>query len=298
MKAIRDLRPQSEFLRAISHRPARTLIYYIAAALLAVVFLFPVVWPFLTSLKSAGEAGSTPTGFFPSQISFENYSDLLVYGAGIVTYVANSAFVTLLTMIGSTILGTLAGYGFSRFRFPGRNIVFFFVLLMFMIPFQSLLTPLFQLLNKMHLINSLVGLSLVYITYQMPFSIFMMRNSFDSIVRDIEDAARIDGCSAFTSLTRVMLPIVRPGIITIALFAFFGPSGAWNEFLAALTLLSDGNKFTLPIMLLNAQSGQLGIVHWGTVEAGTTIAMFIPAITFLLLQRYYVQGLTAGSVKA
>ncbi len=288
----------NRYLNRLSSRPIRNLVYYVVASVLGTLFLFPIIWSVLTSFKTPGDAGTTPTGIFPSTLSVQNYADLLTYGAGIVTYVLNSGLVTLITMAGAVALGTLAGYGFSRFRFPGRNIIFFFVLLMFMIPFQSLLTPLFFLLKKLHLINSLIGLSLVYITYQMPFAIFMMRNSFESVVRDIEDAARIDGCSSWSTLVRVMLPIVRPGIVTVALFAFFGPTGAWNEFIAALTFLSDGTKFTLPIMLLSAQTGQLGVVHWGTVEAGTTITMLIPAVTFLILQRYYVQGLTAGSVKA
>ena len=148
--------------------------------------------------------------------------------------------------------------------------------------------------KTLQLQNTLLGLALVYITFQLPFAVFMMRNSFDSVPRELEEAALIDGCTPFTLLTKVMLPIVMPGIVTVSLFAFFG---AWNEFLAALIFMSNAEDFTLPVMLLNAQSGQFGTVNWGAMQAGLTISMLPCAILFLLLQRYYINGLIAGAVK-
>ena len=120
----------------------------------------------------------------------------------------------------------------------------------------------------------------------------MMRNSFDSMPRELEAAALIDGCTPIMPLWRVMLPVVMPGIVTVGLFAFFG---AWNEFLAALIFMSDAEGFTLPVMLLNAQSGQFGTLNWGAMQAGLTISMLPCAVLFL--QRYYINGLIAGAVK-
>jgi multiple sugar transport system permease protein len=136
----------------------------------------------------------------------------------------------------------------------------------------------------------------VYITFQLPFGIFMMRNAFDSVPQEIEEAALVDGCGPFGAMRRVMLPIVAPGIVTVVMFAFLA---AWNEFLAALILLGSQEKFTLPIMmLLSAQSGVYGTVNWGALQAGVTITMLPAAALFLILQRYYIAGLASGAVKA
>jgi multiple sugar transport system permease protein len=163
-----------------------------------------------------------------------------------------------------------------------------------MIPFQSILTPLYILLRVIHLQNTLLGLGLVYITFQIPFAVFMMRNAFESVPRELEEAALLDGCTPLTLLTRVMLPVVLPGVITVGLFAFFA---SWNEFLAALIFMSDSEKFTLPVMLLNAQSQIFGAINWGAMEAGLAITMIPCAVIFLLLQRYYISGLISGAVK-
>ncbi|MBN9024083.1 MAG: carbohydrate ABC transporter permease, partial [Rhizobiales bacterium] len=174
------------------------------------------------------------------------------------------------------------------------NLAFVMILATIMIPFQSILTPIFLILSWLGLQNTLTGLVLVYVTLQMPFSIFMMRNAFDAVPKEIEEAARIDGATNFALLTKVMLPLVWPGVVTVALFAFLN---TWNEFLAALVLMTDQAKFTLPIMMTAVQSGRFGAVDWGAVQAGVTVMMIPCLILFLLLQRYYIRGLTAGAVK-
>jgi multiple sugar transport system permease protein len=169
------------------------------------------------------------------------------------------------------------------------------ILATLMIPFQSILNPLFVLLRLLHLQDTQLGLALVYTTFQLPFAVFMMRNAFDAVPKEIEEAAVLDGCSSMSLLMHVMLPLVGPGLATVALFAFFG---SWNELLAALILISDSRAFTLPVMLINAQSGQLGSVNWGLMQAGIVLSILPCAALFLLLQRYYIQGLVAGAVKA
>ena len=186
--------------------------------------------------------------------------------------------------------GALTGVAVAR-TFGMRMII----LTTLMIPFQSLLTALFLLLRAIGLQNTLLGLGLVYTTFQLPFAIFVMRNAFDAVPREIEEAALIDGCSSVSLLQRVMLPLVLPGIITVTLFAFFS---SWNEFLAALIFLTDSDKYTFPVMLRNVQSGPYGTVDWGSVQASMTIAMLPCIILFLVLQRFYIGGLTAGAVKS
>ena len=272
-----------------------TVAYYAISIVLTLMFLFPIIWSIITSFETSAEAMASPPRYWPSRFSLENYRELSCFGEGITRYLWNSGSIALMTVVATLLISTLAGYGFSRFRFPGRNILFMLILTTLMIPFQSILNPLFILLRALHLQDTKLGLALVYTTFQLPFAVFMMRNSFDAVPREIEEAAVLDGCQPLTMLRRVMLPLVGPGLATVSLFAFFG---SWNELLAALILISDARQFTLPVMLLNAQSGQLGSLNWGLMQAGITLAILPCATLFLLLQRHYIHGLVAGAVKA
>ncbi len=276
-----------------SFRVWRVLLYGVCIVL-AVLFLFPIVWSGVSSLKPPAEASAIPPTFLPSRIDFGNYVKLNEYGRGVWTYVGNSVGTAIMTVIGSTILSTLAGYGFSRFRFPGKNIMFVLILMTLMIPFQSILIPLFLILTGLKLQNTLFGLALVYITFQLPFGVFIMRNSFDTVPREIEEAALLDGCTPFSMLYRVMFSIVRPGVITVGIYAFLN---SWNEFLAALIFMTKETSFTLPILLTSVRSGYYGAIDWGALQAGLMVTILPCIIIFLLLQRYYVSGLTGGATK-
>lgn len=267
---------------------------YALCTIFLLLFLAPIAVSTLTSVKTPVEASAVPPTYFPSSFSFENYLKLDLYGAGVWRYVYNSAGVSLMTVLGTVFLSLLAGFGFSRFEFPAKNVLFIMILAALMIPFQSILTPLFLMLGVLKLQNTLFGLSLVYITFQLPFGIFMMRNTFDTIPREIEEAALLDGCTTVNMLRYVMLALVRPGIITVAIYAFLN---AWNEFLAALIIMTQESNFTLPIMLTSVRSGYYGAVDWGALQAGVTVTILPCILLFLLLQRYYLQGLMGGAVK-
>jgi multiple sugar transport system permease protein len=271
----------------------RAVLYFICIVL-AILFLFPIVWTITNSIKPPAEAVASPPTLLPSQISFENYAKLNQYGDGVQQYALNSVGVAIMTVIGTVILSTLAGFGFSRFSFPAKNILFVMILATLMIPFQSILIPLFLILTNLKLHNTLFGLALVYITFQLPFGVFIMRNTFDTVPREIEEAALLDGCSLMSMLYRVMLPIVRPGVITVGIYAFLN---AWNEFLAALIFMTREDMFTLPILLVTVRSGYYGAIDWGALQAGVTITILPCIILFLLLQRYYVRGLMGGATK-
>ncbi len=267
---------------------------YLLCIVLLVLFLAPIIFSTLTSIKTPAEASAVPPTYFPKTFSLENYQKLNMYGAGIWQYVFNSSTAALLTVFGTILLSTLAGFGFSRFDFPLKNVLFVMMLAALMIPFQSILTPLFLMLSALKLQNTLAGLALVYITFQLPFGIFMMRNTFDAVPREIEEAALLDGCSTFNMLWHVMLVLVRPGIITVAIYAFLN---AWNEFLAALIIMTQESKFTLPILLTSVRSGYYGAIDWGALQAGVTVTILPCIVIFLILQRYYLQGLMGGAVK-
>lgn len=258
-------------------------------------FLAPFVWAFLASLRPAAEAQRPPLPPWPTTgISFDTYVTLNSFGVGIWQHTLNSLLVSLGTVVVTVVVSVLAGYGFSRFRFPFKNVLFVLLIATLMIPFQSILTPLFIILARMGLSNSLVGLMLVYVTLQLPFSVFMMRNAFDAVPKEIEEAARIDGATDFRLLVTVLAPLVMPGVATVAIFAFLN---AWNEFLAALVFLSDNSKYTLPVLMTAVRAGRLGAINWGAVQAGVMVMTIPCLIVFLLLQRYYMRGLIAGAVK-
>ena len=262
---------------------------------LSLIFMAPIAWTVLSSLKPPPEARQPPLPPWPTTgFSVENYAALDGFGAGLWHSAENSIFVAVSSVVLTAVISLLAGYGFSRFRFPFKDLFFVLILSTIMIPFQSILTPIFLMLATFKLQNTLTGLVLVYVTLQMPFSIFMMRNAFDAVPKEIEEAARIDGARSLALLTRIMLPLVWPGLVTVALFAFLN---TWNEFIAALVLMTDQEKFTLPIMMTAVQSGHFGAVNWGAVQAGVTVMMIPCLILFLLLQRFYIRGLTAGAVK-
>ena len=276
-------------------RRALLALRYLILVILALLFLFPIVWSFINSIKLPAEALAVPPTYLPKQVSLENYVELTTYGKiGVAQHVYNSAVVALITVVGSIVLSTLGGYGFARFNFFGKNFLFILVLSTLMIPFQSILIPLFVMIVQVDLHNTLFGLALVYITFQLPFGIFLMRNSFLAVPLEIEESALLDGCSSLSLLYRLMLRLVLPGIVTVAIYAFIN---SWNEFLAALIFMTDQDNFTLPVFLTTIRYGIWGEVDWGALQAGVIVSIIPSLGIFLLLQRYYMDGLMGGAVK-
>ncbi len=230
--------------------------WWVACLCVSVVVLQPLYVMISQSLKSTSEATQSPPTRYPHGISADNYEALGNTGSvGIWTHVGNSLFVSIGATLLTVVLATLAGYGFAKLRFVGSGVLFFLILATFMIPFQAVITPLFSILHTLGLNNSLTGLVLVYTTFQLPLGIFLMRNSFAALPASIEEAALIDGCGYVSAMVRVMLPVAVPGLISTALFTFFT---SWNEFFAALVLVTDEAKFTLPVTLTVLASNQLG----------------------------------------
>jgi multiple sugar transport system permease protein len=262
--------------------------YWVFTGAVALVFLFPLLWTGVASVSP--QPGTNQVDGW----GFGNYETLAGYQAGIGQYLANSAFVALLTVALTLTVSTLGGYAFARFRFPGKDLLFLATLAILMVPYATLLIPLYVLLNRVGLTNSLVGVALVISMFQLPFSVFMMRVSFESVPRELDEAAMVDGCSSFTTLRRVLLPAVRPGMITVGLFAFLT---AWNDFMAPLILINDSARITLPLAIANLRSQVQGVVDYGATEAGVVILALPCTVLFLLLQRHYVRGFMSGAFK-
>jgi multiple sugar transport system permease protein len=262
--------------------------FWVLSGGLALIFLFPLLWTAVASVSPQGGTNQTD-GW-----GLGNYATLAGYQAGIGVYLANSAFVAGLTVLLTLTVSLLGGYAFARFRFPGKDVLFLLTLAILMVPYATLLIPLYVLLNRVGLQNSLVGVALVITMFQLPFSTFMMRISFEAVPRELDEAAMVDGCSPFGTLWRVLLPAVRPGLITVGLFAFLT---AWNDFIAPLILINDSDRFTLPLAISNLRSQVQGVVDYGATEAGVVVLALPCVVLFLLLQRHYVRGFMSGALK-
>ncbi|WP_020016733.1 carbohydrate ABC transporter permease [Promicromonospora sukumoe] len=262
--------------------------YWVLTGGLALVFVFPLIWAGVASV--APQPGSSQVDGW----GLGNYATLMEYQAGLPQYLLNSTLVSTMTVLFTLVASVLGGYAFSRFRFPGRNVLFLLTLAILMVPYATLLIPLYVMLNAIGLQNTLVGLALVLTVFQLPFATFMMRISFDAVPRELDEAALVDGCSSFRALRTVLLPAVKPGIITVGLFAFLA---AWNDFVAPLILISDSTKIPLPLAVANLRAQVMGIVDYGATEAGVVVMALPCVVLFLLLQRHYVRGFMSGALK-
>jgi len=269
--------------RSLSRTP-----YYVLTGGLAIIFLFPLLWAGLASVS--GQAGTAQAEGF----GLGNFERLMAYGPGLGQLVSNSVIVSVTTVVLTLSLSLLGGYAFARFEFPGKNVLFLAVLAILMVPYASLLVPLYVLLGNVGLTDSLFGLSLVLTMYQLPFAIFMMRISFEAIPAELEESAMIDGCNSFTALLRVLVPAVVPGLVTVGLFTFFA---AWNDFIAPLILISDATMAPLPLAVANLRQQAMGAVDYGVTEAGVAVLALPCILLFLLLQRFYVKGFMSGALK-
>lgn len=258
------------------------------------LMLAPLLLSFLASIKTPPEAHLSPPDYLPHALSAENYLQVYNFQAGLPTYVGNSLLTAFLTIVFCLVLAVPAGYGLARFRIPFKEVWFVILLATMMIPFQALLIPIYLMFAKIGLANTQVGLAIVHTVIQLPFSIYLMRNSFEGVPRELEEAAVIDGCNSFEVLRRIFLPLVLPGMVTVSLFAFIN---SWNEFIAALIFMNKETAFTVPIMLVSVRTGHLGAVDWGALQAGVIVSILPCVLIYLLLQRYYVSGFLSGAVK-
>ena len=204
----------------------------------------------------------------------------------------NSAVVTATTVAACMLLGGLAAYALSRYRFRGRDHVLLFYLVIRMFPFVLLLIPLFVLMRNLRMLDSRVGLALAYTTFLLPVAIWMLKGFFDAVPPDLEDAARVDGATRLGALVSIVLPLIRPGLAATAVLVAIS---AWNEYLFALMLTTGQGSRTWPVGL-QLMVGEFQM-PWGTLSAGGIISIVPIVVFFAIVQRALVQGLTAGGVK-
>lgn len=267
--------------------------YFVVGLLVFVVFLFPLYWMLVTALKTQVEIFEIPTPLWPRDLTFEAFADQLSSSSDTLRGFKNSLVIAVGSTLISTVLSIPAAYGLARFKFSGRKVFILYFLMTQMLPSTLILTPLYIMFSKMGILNTYLAPILADATLGIPFSIIILRTYFLSIPKDLDEAARIDGCSSVTSFTKVMLPIAKPGIIVAAVFSFVY---AWGDLIYGITFLTDPTMRPITSSIYNyVQQYQ---TLWNSTMAFGIIAIAPVVLIFIFMQKYIVSGLTNGAVKA
>lgn len=260
--------------------------------LVLLVAVFPVYWMVSRSFLPRNEIRSPEQTWFPFGGDLDNYQRV-IDGGGFGSALRTSLTVTLLTVVVALLFAFLAAVAVSRFRFRGRRSFILTLLLIQMIPAEGLFISQYKMLEGFHLLNSVIGLTLVYVATVLPFTVWTLRGFVDGVPRELEEAAMMDGCSRLRAFFTVTLPLLAPGLVATGVFGFIQ---AWNEFTLAVVVMTDPAQETLPVWLAaftDARRGQ----DWGGIMAASTLITIPVVIFFLIVQRRMVSGLTAGAVK-
>lgn len=265
---------------------------FAAALVLFLAFiLFPIYWCFATSFKPSAEITSKEVTYWPAAFTFQNYIEAWTR-SGFKIYFKNSLFIAVFGVVFIVLLSVLTGYALDRFKFKGKNAFMLILLCTQFIPGAMLITPIFIIFKNLGMLNSLFALVLVNTTFHFPFNSILMKGFVSGIDYTIEEAAQIDGCSRLGAIWHVLLPILKPGIVTIAAYGFIS---CWNEFLFSFMFINKQNKLTLPVGLKNLV-GEFSI-NYGQLAAGAVIAVVPTLILFSYVQKNLVGGLSSGAVK-
>ena len=272
------------------------LVTHLVLVVTTLAVLYPVLWVLKMALTPSQAFSMDPMPI-PTEVSLQNFREVIGTTAADGSWLfgrqlLNSLFVSAVTSALGITLACTAGYAMSRWAFPGRDIGMSMFLVTQMFPGVVMAIPLYILLDEAGLLNSMLGLALVYSTTAVPFSTWNLKGYFDTIPVELEEAALMDGASRWMTFTRIILPLARPALVVTALFSFMT---AWNEFILAATFMSDERAFTLPVVL-QSYVGDFG-TEWGRFAAGSILVSLPVMLLFFALQRFLVEGLTAGSVK-
>ncbi len=278
-------------MRRSTRRVYFWIFHYVLIALYLAMALFPLFWIFKVSITPKDLLYSEGVRLWPSRFNFDNYVGVLQH-TDFPTFFLNSLIISVSTAIFTTLISAGAGYSFSRFVYRGKFWLVGLMLVTQMFPLVMIIAPIFKLFQPLGLNNSLIGLIIIYTTYNVPFAAFLMQSFFDAIPKDLEEAAMIDGATRFQAVRQVILPLTLPGIAATLGFVF---TAAWSELLFAMMLNSNDHKKTFPVGLLDFVSKFA--VDFGQMMAAGVLALIPVCIFFFLIQRHLVQGLTAGAVK-
>ena len=259
--------------------------------LLAAAFIYPFLLAIGTSFKTLPEINQTPVSIIPREFTLEGYQRLFSFNVG--RWTINSAIVAVFITLGNVFFASLAGYALARIPFPGSRVAFLAILGTMMIPGIVLIIPMFIILKTLGMINSYTGLIIPKIITA--FGIFLMKQFFESVPRELEEAARIDGATQFQTFFRVVLPTARPALVALIIFSF---QGAWNDFMHPLIVVTTNKDlYTLPLGLALLRGGMGQNLQWNSLMAGSMLTTVPMAIIFFIFQRYFIEGISYSGIK-
>ena len=264
---------------------------YLLLFTVAAVLMMPFVWMVSTSLKGNEEIFTIPPTWIPKQPRWQNYADVFDR-IPFLLYLRNTTLITLMTIVGTVLSSSMVAYAFACLRWPGRDRAFIFVLATMMIPLHVIMVPLFVIFKELHWLNTYKPLIVPAFLGGGAFNIFLLRQFFLSIPKELFDAARIDGCSELRVYREIALPLARPALVTVALLTFMF---AWNDFMGPLIYLTDASKNTLAVGLA-LFVGQHG-TDWAVLMAASVLMMIPMVIIFVMFQRYFVQSFITSGMK-
>jgi len=261
-----------------------------AGVLFVVVMAFPVYWVLNTAFKPASEVLSFTPSFFPQHPTLDNFRSAIKAPFFLVD-LRNGLIITSMAVVGAIVVGFLAALAIARFRFYGRRALIMVILGVQLVPFLSLLIPLYLMLNRANLTNSLIGVTITYLVLILPYTVWMLRGFISAVPRELDEAALVDGCSRWQTFYRIILPLTGPGLVATSIYGFIQ---AWNEFIIINTLNNPETQNLMAWLLQNqTQRG----TAWGPLMAGALITSLPVVVFFLVVQRNITVGLTAGAVK-
>jgi len=271
------------------HTTVKGIVLYPLFLLLAAVILYPLVWMIYSSFKSNTDIFANVFAL-PSQLYLGNYITVFTEGA-MGLYFRNSLFIAVISVAGLLVLSSLAAYAFATFRFRGSTALFMILLLGLMIPPQALIISGFKLMSILNLLDTYWALIFTYLGWS-SFGIMVLRNFFQSVPRDVKDAARVDGAGHWQMFSQIMLPLARPSVSTIAIFYFMW---VWNEFIYPLVYMQTPEKYTVPLGVLFFNGRYT--IEWGLQMAALAVATVVPLIVYYAFQKQFIRGILAGALK-
>lgn len=268
------------------------ILLWVFIAFLLVAFIFPIYWMFIGSLKDNSVLMKTPPQLYPTFQTVENYKTVLT-NAKYLHYILNSLIVATGTVVIDLVLATLAGYSLSRYRYPGRKAIMILLLSAQIFPVVVIIISLYTFFRKLNLMNSYLGLMLADVAMSLPLSVWMLMSFVDSVPKSLDEAAHIDGCSRYMTLQLIVMPLMKPGMLAVGIYAFLQ---SWDDYMLGLVIMTKTTMKTLPVGIAETFMGEFGFDYAGMMTI-SVVASLPVLLLFLVFQKYMVAGLTGGAVK-
>lgn len=270
----------------------KKILTYLVIVIALAAFIFPIYWMFIASFKENSILMRVPPQLYPTFKTIDNYISIIT-NTKYLNYIKNSFVVASLTVIVDLALAIFAGYSLSRYRYPGRKTIMTLTLSAQVFPTVVIIISLYSLFSKLKLMNSYQGLMLADVAMSLPLSVWMMKSFCDSVPKSLDEAARVDGCSRFKTMTQIVIPLMKPGMLAVGIYAFLQ---SWDDYMIALVVMNKTSMKTLPVGIAETFLGGFGFDYAGMMTV-SVVASLPVLLLFLFFNKYMVAGLTGGAVK-